>query len=212
MKKVYIRGAIGSGWTQFMRRPWYLLGLTIATFALFALTGSQGAVVTALSYIIYGGYLAIFLKHVAGETIVFDDLFEIADKRWIYFAFLGLIKNLLIMLGLLCFIVPGIYLAIRWMFADLLVIDKGMRPLEALKASSELTAGIRGKLFLYAIVVGLLIFVSTFALIIGAIVAVIVVQFASIKIYKDLQAASAESGSEGEHHNHDEHHHEPHHG
>ena len=148
MKKVYIRSALGNGWTQFVRRPWYLLGLTLAAFALFALTGSNNALATALAYILYGGYLAIMLKHSAGEQVVFDDLFELVDKRWIYFAFLGVIKNILIMLGFICFIVPGIYLAIRWMFADLLVVEKGLRPIEALKASSELTEGGERQTFL----------------------------------------------------------------
>lgn len=207
MKKVHISGAISEGWKQFMRRPWYLLGLTLATLALFIMTASQSVPVTALSYVLYGGYIALMLKHFNGEQVVFDDLFTIADKRWIYFAFLGLIKSALIMLGFLCLIVPGIYLAIRWMFAELLVIDKGMRPMEALKVSGELTAGVKWPLFFYALLVGLLMFVSVFALLIGAVIAAIVVQFATIKIYRDLQSQPAEE----QHHDENHEHHEPHH-
>jgi len=192
MKNVHIRKALGVGWSNFKERPWYLLGLTLATLALFAFTASNSAAVTALSYIAYGGYVAVLLRHSRGERIVFDDLFDLVDKRWIYFAFLGLVKGILIFLGLLCFIIPGVYLAIRWMFAELLVIDKGMRPLEALKASSELTAGVRGKLFLYVIVLVLLLVAGFFLLIVGAVVATIVAQFATIYLYKELQAPVTE--------------------
>lgn len=205
MKTVNIRSSLGIGWQQFKRRPWYLLGLTLATFGLFVMTASQNAAVTALSYILYGGYVALLLKHFAGEHVRFDDLFDLVDKRWIYFAFLAAVKGVLILLGFLCFIIPGIYLAVRWMFAEVLVIDKGLRPLEALKASSELTAGVRWKLFWYSVVVGLLIFVSLFALIIGAVVAGIVVQFATIAIYKHLSDMSLKTEVVPEPHSDDMH-------
>lgn len=171
-----------------MSRPWYLLGLSLATFILFVLVGTDNAFATALAYVIYGGYVAVLLKHVRGGTVVFDDLFEIVDKRWIYFAFLGVIKAVLIFLGFLCFIIPGIYLSVRWMFAEFLVIDKGLRPLEALQASSELTAGVRWKLFFFGLVGGLLVFLGLFALVIGAVVAALVVQLAAAKIYTDLSS------------------------
>lgn len=192
MKHIFIGQALSDGWKQFARRPWYLLGIALAIFVLFAMTAGNGSAATALTYILYGGFVAILMRHANGETVVFDDLFDLVDKRWIYFAFLGIVKNLLIVLGLICFVAPGVYLAIRWMFAELLVIDKGLRPLEALKASSEMTEGVRGKLFLYALVSILLMIVGFFALIIGAVVAGIVLQLASIRIYKDLSAPVTE--------------------
>jgi uncharacterized membrane protein len=124
--------------------------------------------------------------------VVFDDLFSI-DSRWISFAFLGLIKTVLILIGFLLLIVPGIYLSVRWMFAELLVIDKGLRPLEALKASSELTKGYRWKLFLFSLVMMILILVGFLALGIGAVVASIVSMFAIIKIYFTLSSQETPS-------------------
>ncbi len=192
MKHILIGQALSDGWKQFMRRPWYLLGVALSIFAIFAMTAGNNSAVTALSYIVYGGFVATLLKHASGDTIVFDDLFDVVDKRWIYFAFLGIIKSVLIFLGLLCFIVPGVYLAIRWMFAEILVIDKGLRPMEALKASSEMTEGVRGKLFLYALVSILLMLVGLFVFVIGAVVAGIVLQLASIRLYKDLSVPVTE--------------------
>jgi len=192
MKHILIGQALSEGWKQFTRRPWYLLGIALAIFGLFTITAGNNSAVTALSYILYGGFVAVLLKHSNGESIVFDDLFDLVDKRWIYFAFLGIIKSVLIFLGLLCFIVPGVYLAIRWMFAELLVIDKGLRPMEALKASSEMTEGVRGQLFLYALVSISLMFIGVLALIIGAVVAGIVLQLASIRLYKDLSVPVTE--------------------
>lgn len=195
MKKVKIRESLKAGWELFMLRPWYLLGLTVAMGILFAVCSSDSALATALAYIVYGGYLLVLINHFNGNRVVFDDLFSI-DSRWISFAFLAVIKGGLILLGFVCFIIPGIYLAVRWMFAEYYVLDKGMRPLEALKASSELTKGYRWKLFLFGLVSLLLILLGVFFLIVGAIVAALVVTFASIKIYKDLQQTEVQQNTE----------------
>ncbi len=187
MKTVKIWESLEIGWTLFMKRPWYLFGLMLAVLGLFAATMPQGALATALSSIVTCSFMMLMLRHSKGESINFDDLFTI-DQRWISFAFLAIIKGFFILLGLVCFIIPGVYLAVRWSFAELLVIDKNMRPLEALKASSVLTEGQRGKLFLFSFVCVLLIFLGIFFIIIGAVVMVLVSVFAKIEIYKNLQA------------------------
>lgn len=185
MKKIHIRKALGVGWESYKRRPWYLLGLTIAVTVLFAVSIGN-MVATALSSIVYAGYLIILIKHYRGEAFVFDDLF-MSDKRWIYFAFLAIIKGILILIGLICFIVPGVYLAVRWIFAEYLVIDQGMRPLEALRESSRLTEGHRWHLFLYSVVAVLLLLLGLLCLLVGFFVAMTVLLVATFVLYEEVK-------------------------
>jgi uncharacterized membrane protein len=185
MNELSIRAALGSAWSHFEKRPWYLFGLTAAAIGLSAFAAGE-AVAAALSYIIFGGYLALLLRHARNEHVVFDDLFDI-DRRWIYFAFGSVIKTVLILLGLLLFIVPGVYLAVRWMFSELYIIDKGMRPLEALKASSELTAGYRGKLFLYVLLAIVITLLSALLAIIGVFAAIALLNLTTIMLFWKLQ-------------------------
>ncbi len=190
MESIHIRPALRAGWTAFTRRPWYLLGLTLATLLLFV--ASMGnALVVALAYILYGGYLTLLMRHYRGAHIEFDDLFTVTDFRWVSFAFLGLIKGFFILLGFICFIVPGVYLAVRWMYAELLVIDQGMRPLEALRASSKMTERDRFKLFLFLAVVLTSVLLGALLLIVGAFVAATVGMFALIKLYEDAKGRLA---------------------
>lgn len=191
MKQVMIRAAIVAGWEIFMRRPWYLFGLSLAFFGLFVVSIGEAAI-TAFAAVLYGGYIAMMIKHFHGSKIEFDDMFVIQD-RWVYYAGLTIIKTFFIILGLLCFIVPGVYLSIRWMFAEILVIDQNMKPLEALKASSKLSEGVRGKLFWMSVVMILLIFLGLVFFIVGAIAMSVVVTFAYIKIYEDLKPKLSES-------------------
>lgn len=186
MRKIYIKEALSAGWYSFTCRPLYLLGLSLAMSALLLLTSSQYAFATALAYIVYGGFLAVLIRHFNGEQVVFDDLFSL-DNRWISFAFLGVIKWVLIILGLFCLIVPGVYLMVRWIFAELLVIDQGMRPLEALRASSKMTEGVRWQLLLFLVISAVLMLAGLLAFVIGVLVASLVITFALIRIYRDIK-------------------------
>ena len=75
------------------------------------------------------------------------------------------------------------------MFAELLIIDRGMRPIEALRASGAMTKGRMWPLFGFTLVAILLMVLGLFALIVGAFIAMIVVSFATIKIYRDILAS-----------------------
>lgn len=196
MKSFRIGEAISVGWERFVRRPWYLLGITLCVCVLFTFAIGDAAV-TALAYIVYGGYVGIMFRHYHSTPFVFDDIFSI-DQRWIYFAFLGLIKGIVIFLGLLLFVVPGIYLAVKWMFAEFYVITEGKRPLEALQASSELTKGHRWHLFFYSIVVLLLVLLGLVCFLVGAVVASVVTFFATIKVFEDLKKFSQSALEQGE--------------
>lgn len=187
MKQVAVGAAIAFGWHQFVRRPWYLIGVSLSVCALFILMSGNGAVMTALGSIVYAGYLAFLISYSKNDEVSFDELF-VVDKRWIYFAFLVLIKSLLIFLGIILFVVPGVYLMLRFMFAELLVVDKGLAPVAALRASSEMTAGIKWKLLWFSIVSLAVLVLGLALFVVGAIPASIILSLAFIKLYRDLNA------------------------
>tara|TARA_B100000508_G_scaffold60333_1_gene47085 strand:+ start:131502 stop:132077 length:576 start_codon:yes stop_codon:yes gene_type:complete len=187
MKTISVIGAIKEGWGSFRSRPWYLMGLALSVWVLFAL-GTSNAAFTALGYIIFGGYIAVMMRHLAGDRVVFDDLFSL-DSRWISFVFLGMIKFIFILIGLVLFIVPGIYLIVKWMFAEYLVIEKGMKPMEALRASSEMTKGNRWKLFGFMLLSMLIGLAGLIVLGVGVLASSSIVILATIKLYKELQSS-----------------------
>ncbi len=188
MNKVHIRSALGVGWSKFTSRPLYLIGVTFIFIVLFILTSAQSVAMAALSAIIYTGYLSVMFKYYHEGDMVLDDLFSV-DGRWIHLGFLLLIKTLLILLGLAFFIVPGIYLAVRFMFSELYIIDRGMRPIEALRASYCLTEGSWWKLFLFSVIAALLMVIGLMAFVVGVAAVSAVLTFALISIYYSLRAS-----------------------
>lgn len=189
MNNIHIWKSIGTGWRQFSGRPWYMIGIAGSVIGIVVMVSVESAF-AALSYIIMGGYFAFLLKYSNSENVVFDDLFAI-DQRWIQLAFLGVIKTILIMLGFLCFIIPGIYLSIRWMFAELLIVDEGLRPLEALARSSEMTKGVKWKLFGWSIIALIGCIVGVVLLLVGFLAASTIFGLSFIALYKERKAQAA---------------------
>ncbi len=187
MHTIAIGEAIRVGWHKFWERPWYLLGLSLV-FGLLFVVASNNAMMSALGAIVYSGYLALLLKHYRTGGVVFDDLFSTIDARWIYLAFAIVIKSFLILLGFLLFIVPGIYLALRFSFVELLIIDKGLKPIEALRASTALTQGHKWRLFGFTLLALVLILLGLVVFVVGAVAMSAVVTFAYIHIYEKLGA------------------------
>src|SRR5208337_4271720 len=65
-----------------------------------------------------------------------------------------------VFIGFLFFIIPGIVIAIAWSLAPLLVLDKGVDPIAALKQSNELTYGHKWTMFLGQFLLMLVLFIA----------------------------------------------------
>jgi hypothetical protein len=68
----------------------------------------------------------------------------------------GILKGLLITLGYICFIIPGVYLSFRYALSGSVVVIEGVSGMEALRRSKFLMKDNVTKIFLVFLVVGLL--------------------------------------------------------
>jgi len=68
----------------------------------------------------------------------------------------SILYGLMVIVGLIFLIVPGIYLAIKHQFYTYLIVDKGMGPIEAIKESGRITKGALWNLLGFVIIVTLL--------------------------------------------------------
>jgi len=82
----------------------------------------------------------VFLQALRGDGMEVKDIVRGFDSRELYIDII--LANLLvwvcIILGFICLILPGIYIACRSILTPYLVIDKGLGPREAFNASWEL--------------------------------------------------------------------------
>jgi hypothetical protein len=150
MKNFYFskREAISFGWKK-MRENMGFLGLVLL-FTFLVSSGSTfferylndmsllrnlyGMVFAVLTTIIQMGFLKIILKIHDEQEAEFSDLFSSFHLFFKYFI-ASILYGIVVAFGLVLLIVPGIILAIKYVFYDYLIIDKELGPLEALRES-----------------------------------------------------------------------------
>ena len=138
-----------------------------------------------ISILVAMGYVRIALKLCNHEKAKFTDLFM---PYPIFFNYLvgSFIYMLIVLVGLVMFIVPGIILGIQYQFYGYFIIDKGYEPLQALKKSSEITKGVKGDLYLLMLVAAGLNLLGMLALIIGLFATVPTTMVAYAYVYRKL--------------------------
>jgi hypothetical protein len=90
----------------------------------------------------YSGALILFMSERRDE--VQPQVLNVwlrALKLWPLMVFMGLLLTFSVMLGMVLLILPGIWILIKLSFAQFLLIARGLGPVEALKASFDMTKG-----------------------------------------------------------------------
>lgn len=105
-------------------------------------TATYELIVGLLFYPLYTGALILFLDaRSAGDEPPKRNLWAGALRLWPTFAVLSALSTLLIMGGLSLFILPGIWVMIKLVFSEYLLVLRGLTPLAAMRASFMMTRG-----------------------------------------------------------------------
>lgn len=105
-----------------------------------------------------------------------------------YLRFLGtyILLGVIVGLGFIAFVIPGVYLAVRLFLAPATVIAEKKRPFDALKRSWEMTRGNWWSIFAVALVLSIIAFFIGLIPVIGTIIGMTVL-ISSVLIYKKLK-------------------------
>ena len=140
-----------------------------------------------LSMIIVMGLIKICLRFCDGEKGEFSDLFSCYP---LFFNYLigSILYWLIIMVGLILLIIPGIIWAIQFQYYSYLIIDRGLGPIDALKKSSEITKGVKWDLFVLSIVLGVINLLGLICLVVGLFATIPTTMVAIAFVYRKLLA------------------------
>ncbi|HEY1765943.1 MAG TPA: GYF domain-containing protein [Opitutaceae bacterium] len=92
---------------------------------------------TIFSGVIYGGWYYYILLKVRGQPATFGDAFAGFSRGFVNLAVIGILVTLFFVLGLVCLILPGIYLGVAYSFAVLLGVDKRLAVWDAMETSRK---------------------------------------------------------------------------
>lgn len=204
-EKFAIDDVLGTGWQLTLKKFWplfWILGVNglvamlvpLASFVMgyggangLAIQLLMGTLNAAVALTIEIGMMNVYLMSLDGEKVNADDCFKCVKYLPSFFVAIFL-SRILIVLGYLSFIIPGIILHISFQFAGYFIIEKKMGPIAALKASWQICDGARMQLFLLAIVSYFITIFGWMCFLVGAIPAYFINSLTNAATYRTLLA------------------------
>ncbi|GHA01766.1 hypothetical protein GCM10008090_08680 [Arenicella chitinivorans] len=131
------------------------------------------------------GLMMIGVKHAVGAPVNFNEIYQHFDKTMPLFLTM-LLMYILIIIGFILLIIPGLYLSVGFALAMPLVIDKRMGPIEALTTSCKAITHKWFSFFGFWVLSLLVVIAGFLALFVGVIWAYPLVVLAIGIIYRDV--------------------------
>jgi cytochrome b561 len=131
----------------------------------------------------------VALRLYDGKPVALGKLSELLSDFFTYLL-TSVLFGLVCALGLALLIVPGVLWGLKYGFATWIVADQKTDPFDALHESARLTHGVRGKLFVFALLAVGMNLLGTLALGIGLLVTLPTTLIAAAHVFRRLQATA----------------------
>jgi uncharacterized membrane protein len=200
------------GWGVMKANLWFFVGLgfvfmvviylpIVAIFVLKAQHLPRAANITleillrvlgfVINTIVTIGLIKIALSFCNERKPPFATLFDAWDCFWRIVG-AGILYGLIVLAGIILLIVPGIVWAVKFSLCFYFVIDKGLGPIQALKASSRATMGVKWQLFGFFLLCRLINLLGLLCLVVGIFATYPTVLIAHALVYRQLLAQTPE--------------------
>ncbi|MBU6389307.1 hypothetical protein KGQ71_02205 [Patescibacteria group bacterium] len=151
---------------------------------------AHGSLLTSLAgylvnILVSVGLINVALQIARGQAPRWQDL--IAHDR-VILRYIGgaIIYGIMVIVGLLIFIFPGIYLTLRYGLFRYFIVDKNSPVLDSFQQSSVITNGVKWNLLAFYIVLGMINVIGALFFMTGLIITVPLTVMAEVHIYRQL--------------------------
>jgi len=216
-KSVTLAPGVGSayknGWRQLFWK--YFLGLFLILIIGFIISiptgmnewvqGATAAGILGFLAFIYGilvegpvqyGVTFAFLKAARGDKLEIKDMFAAFKNYW-NAVLASLFVGVIIIIGLVLLIVPGIIFACKLAFTPYLVVDRKMAVMEAIEESWRMTGGHAWKVFFIGLLAIPICIAGLLCFIVGIIISIMWVSLAFASLYHAVSSSGKASVQEG---------------
>lgn len=160
----------------------------------YSLRGSALASILSIIFLIVFlviqlGTYNLMLKVVDGHKATYVDLYTYPNitMKILRNIAAGIIVGVIVGIGLICLVIPGIYLGIRLMFFTYYIVDKDAGVMDSIKMSWELTRNGVINLFLLSILFIIINFIGALFLGIGLAITMPLTFLATATLYRKFQ-------------------------
>ena len=181
-----IGSAVSRGWALVRDNAGVLIAATVLGWLISVGIAFVPVLGWVVAIVLIGGLDYMFLRRIRGEAVQIGDVFAGFNRAFLNLSLTGLVKWLLTCLGLILCILPGIYLAVGYVFALPLVIDKNMEFWPAMEVSRQVVHRHWWSTLGLLIVLWVVAFVGFLLCGVGALISVPVASAAFMYVYEDL--------------------------
>src|SRR6266571_1825278 len=190
-----IRSCLRRGWGLVRSDFWPIVGVT-ALMLLLVQAASSTAVGIVAGGPLMGGLWLYLLKRARGEPAGIETAFSGFRIGFVDLFLAGFITFLLTLLGFFCLILPGIYLAVAWMFTSILVIDKRLDFWSAMELSRRMVTKHWFKVFGFFLVLLVMNLAGLLVCGIGVFFTAPIALAATVFAYEDIFGLARRNASE----------------
>jgi len=185
-----ISGCFQRGWDLLKTNFWPLVGAFAITFLIMILLSLVPfiSLLTGLllTGVFYGGLFGYYLKVSRGETSEFGDIFNGFSMALVPLMLASIVSQVLTGIGIVLLILPGIYLAVAYLFVYILIMDKNLEFWAAMEVSRRVITAQWWRMLGLALFGMILALLGAVALVIGMFVTIPIYIGALIYAYEDL--------------------------
>ncbi|MBD1933734.1 MULTISPECIES: glycerophosphoryl diester phosphodiesterase membrane domain-containing protein [Cyanophyceae] len=189
---VKISEYIGSGWETFKKNPAGFVGFTFVFFLINVAIAKVSQSVTLEGFIsllisapLNAGFLIVAFKLLKNRATTFGDFFR-GFNNYLPLFLVSLVSSVVISIGLLLLLIPGVYLAVAYIFALPLVLEKKMNFWDGMEFSRKLISKHWFSFFGFAFVLVLLNLAGVLLLGVGLLVTIPLSVCAIAAAYADI--------------------------
>lgn len=130
----------------------------------------------------------VFLKAVRGERIEVRDVFMVFQRNYWNVVIANIVVGVIVGLGIVMLIVPGIIFACRLAFVPYLVVDKEMDVMDALRVSWDMTRGYGWQIFFMGFLAFWVVIAGLICLFVGVLVSLMWISAAFASMYHAVES------------------------
>ncbi len=138
-----------------------------------------------ISILVQIGSIKITLELYDGKPLNFSNLYSQSNLILRYLG-ASILYGLMVFVGFIFFIIPGIYLAIKYQFFSYLIVDKNMGIMDSFKKSENMTQGVKMNLLLFFLALAGINILGALVFLVGLIITIPTTVMATVYVYKKL--------------------------
>ena len=181
-----ISTALSRGWALVRDNLAVLVGATVLGWLVTVCLAFVPIVGWIVGFVLLGGLDFMYIRRIRGEEVQIGDVFAGFNRAFVDLTMAGLVKWLLTTIGLALCILPGIYLAVGYVFALPLAVDKQMEFWTAMEVSRRVVHEHWWSTFGLVIVLALVALAGFLVCGVGAVITIPVASAALMFVYEDL--------------------------